>query len=101
MKQAPRAWNEKIDAFLWRKGFYRSVVDPNLYIYRERGLTTTIVLYVDDLIVTGDNGKHVRKTKDALSSEFEMTNMGLLHFFLGLEIWQSESGIFITQQCYV
>ena len=101
LKQAPRAWNEKIDAFFQRKGFHRSTVDLNLYIYRENGLSTVIVLYVDDLIITGGNVEHIAQTKASLQSEFEMTDMGLLHFFLGLEIWQDQSGIFISQKRYV
>ena len=87
LKQAPRAWNEKIDAFFRRTGFHRSTADPNLYIHRESGHLTIIVLYVDDLIITGGNLDHIRKVKSALGKEFEMIDMGLLHFFLGLEIW--------------
>ena len=101
LKQASRAWNEKIDAFFQRNGFHRSTADPNLYIYRENGLSTVIVLYVDDLIITGGNVGHIAQTKASLQSEFEMTDMGLLHFFLGLEIWQDQSGIFISQKRYV
>ena len=60
-----------------------------------------IVLYVDDLIIIGGNVEHIAQTKASLQSEFEMTDMGLLHFFLGLEIWQDQSGIFISQKRYV
>ena len=67
----------------------------------ERGRTTVIVLYVDDLILTGDNNEFIKKTKASLELEFEMTDMGLLHFFLGLEIWQGKQGTFLLQQCYV
>lgn len=63
LKQAPRAWNEKIDAFFKRTGFHRSAADSNLYIHREHGLSTVIVLYVDDLIITGGNQVQIRKTK--------------------------------------
>ena len=86
LKQAPRAWNEKIDAFFQRTGFTRSSADPNLYIHKLKGLFTVIVLYVDDLIMTGNDDGFIRTTKSALSSEFKMTDMGLLHFFLGLEV---------------
>lgn len=56
---------------------------------------------MDDLIITGGNADHIRKIKASLQLEFEMTDMGLLHFFLGLEIWQTEKGIFISQHRYV
>lgn len=55
--------------------------NPNLYIYRENGLSTVIVLYVDDLIITGGNVGHITQNKASLQSEFEMTDMGLLQFF--------------------
>ena len=101
LKQAPRAWNEKIDAFFRRIGFHRSAGDSNLHIHRENGILTVIVLYVDDLIITGGNPKHIWKVKSTLKTEFEMTDMGLLNFFLGLEIWQDKKGVFISQRRYV
>ena len=95
LKQAPRAWNERIDTFLRKKlGFKRSVAYPNLYTHMEQGRTTAIVLYVDDLTLTGDDTDFIEKTKVALESKFERTDMGLLHFFLGFEIWKGEKGIF-------
>ena len=62
---------------------------------------TTIVIYVDDLIITGNNHAFLADTKQKLKAQFEMTDMGLLHFFLGLEIWQHQQGIFVSQQRYV
>ena len=101
LKQAPRAWNEKIDAFFHRISCTCSSADPNLYIHKLKGLFTVNVLYVDDLIMTGNDAGFIRTTKSALASEFEMTDMGLLHFFLGLEVWQDDKDLFISQQRYV
>lgn len=102
VKQAPRAWNEKIDAFFLCKGFHRSIAYRNLCIHLGNGLATVIVLYVDELIIiiifTGGDTKHITQTKRSLASKFEMKDMGLLHFFLGLEIWQDQRGIFISQK---
>ena len=101
LKQAPRAWNQKIDSFFYSKGSRRSLADPNLYIYRSSGIVTLVVLYVDDLIITGGDADNVAATKAALRSAFEMTDLGLLHFFLGLEVCQTQRGTFISQQRYV
>ena len=63
LKQAPCAWNEKIDAFFQDTGFSRSTADPQLYIHRADSLVTAIVIYVDDLIITGDNQGFISVTK--------------------------------------
>ena len=57
-----------------------------------------VFLYVDDLIFTGDFG--IKDFKIVMESEFEMTDLGLMKFFLGIEVQQSESGIFISQSKY-
>ena len=79
------------------------MADHNLYIFYAIGLLTFLILYVDDLILTGSRGDHIFATKAALSQEFEMTDMGLLHFFLSLklEIRQTPQGYFISQQRYI
>lgn len=65
--------------------FKRCASDANLYVYRNGGKTVVIVLYVDDLLITGDDDDLVQQMKDALKSEFEMTDLGLLHYFWGLK----------------
>ena len=55
-----------------------------------------IVLYVDDLIITGDHEKMLQQLRES-SSEFEMTDLGLMHFCLGIEVWQKPGRIFISQ----
>ena len=67
LKQAPRAWNQHIDAFLQEQGFSRSMADHNLYIFYAVGLLTFLILYVNDLILTGSHGDHISTTKAALS----------------------------------
>jgi hypothetical protein len=81
-------------------GFEKSDVDPNLY-YIIRGEDTLIlILYVDDLFITGPEHLIV-ECKLSLVSEFEMTNIGLMHYFLGMEVWQEEGQIFMGQGKYV
>ena len=55
-----------------------------------------LLLYVDDLFVTGTDGL-ITDTKRKLAHEFEMKDLGMMHYFLGMEVWQSEDGIFLGQ----
>jgi hypothetical protein len=99
LKQAPRAWYSRIDHYLLSLGFTKSEADPNLYQKVEDGKMLILVLYVDDLFLAGDKKQIVQCKKD-LTSEFEMKDLGLLHYFLGLEIWQRSDGIFLSQGKY-
>ena len=73
LKQAPRAWYGKIDSFLTSMGFTKSKVDPKMKI-------------MDDLFLIG-NEKQIMDCKKKLAEEFEMKDNGLMHHFLGLEVW--------------
>jgi hypothetical protein len=100
LKQAPIAWYSHIDTYLLQMGFEKSDVDPNLY-YIIRGENTLIfILYVDDLFITGAENLIV-ECKLGLTSEFEMSDIGLMHYFLGMEVWQEEEHIFLGQGKYV
>ena len=63
-------------------------MDPQLYIHKANSLVMDIVIYVDDLIISGDDQGFISATKQKLHAQFDMIDLGLLHFFLGLEIWQ-------------
>ena len=84
-----------------QKGFICSQADSNLYYKSEGGRLCVLVLYVDDLIITGNDLLLVEQIKAALCQRFEMTDLGTLHFFLGLEIQQTPGGMFVSQQRYV
>ena len=84
LKQAPRAWYERIDSYLMKLGFTRSTVDPNLYFKVDREKPLILVLYVDDLFLTGVDPL-IHQCKRELAAEFEMKDLGLMHYFLGLE----------------
>lgn len=100
LKQAPRAWYAKIDGFLTKHGFRRSPNEPTLYI-RTHGCMVLVSLYVDDLLVTGGNEKEVSNFKSELELNFEMSSLGEMKYFLGIEVVQSSKGIFISQESYV
>ena len=87
LKQAPRAWYGRIDSFLLSMGFTKSKADPNLYLKVMNDEPVILLLYVDDLFLTG-NEKQIIESKKKLSSEFEMKDLVLMHYFLGLEVWQ-------------
>ena len=100
LKQAPRAWYSRIDSYLMRNGFSKSDGEPTLYIKASNGKVLIVVLYVDDLIFTGNDKALIVEFKEAMKSEFEMTNLGLLKFLLGIEVKQMQAGIFISQEKY-
>ena len=98
LKQAPRAWNSKIDGYFRQNGFQRSVCEPSLYVKREDTRDFLVIcLYVDDLIYIGTNRKMVEDFK-AMMKEFEMTDLGLMKYFLGFLVRQSTGEVFIQEK---
>ena len=88
LKQALWVWYDKIGTFFKQKGFHNFAIDLDFYIQCEHVLVMVIVLYVDDvIIIRGGSIDHTRNTKESLQFEFEMIEMGLLHLFLGLDMW--------------
>ncbi|CAL5325451.1 unnamed protein product [Camellia sinensis] len=101
LKQAPRAWYSEIDAYFNEKGFQRSKSEPTLYIKRQGTTGILIVsLYVDDLVFTGSDEKLIEDFKREMMKKYEMSDLGLLHHFLGIEIHQNNGGVFICQKKY-
>jgi hypothetical protein len=99
LKQASRVWYSRIDEYLISVGFNRSPSEPTLYTkVNQEGKILIVCLYVDDLIFTGDLS--VDDFKNAMKTEFEMTDLGLMKYFLGIEVDQSDDGIFICQTKY-
>ncbi|KAK4408869.1 Retrovirus-related Pol polyprotein from transposon RE1 [Sesamum angolense] len=82
------------------RGFRRSLSEPTLYIKSQGNDTLIVSLYVDDLIYTGNNEKMIQDFKEDMMKTFEMSDLGLMHFFLGIEINQEKEGIFICQRKY-
>jgi hypothetical protein len=96
LKQAPRAWYGRIDSFMMSLGFTKSKFDSNLYFKAMNDESFILLLYVDDLFLTGEE-KLITDCKKKLVAEFEMKYLGLMHYFLGLEVWQSPEKIFLNQ----
>ena len=93
LKQAPRALYDIIDSFLTSMGFTKSKADPNIYMNIMDDEPVILLLYVDDLFPTG-NEKQMKDCKKKLAEEFKMKDLGLMHYFLGLEVWQSQKKYF-------
>ena len=94
LKQAPRAWYSRIDTYLQQLGFAKSEADPNLYSIVVGEEPLILVLYVDDLVIIGAE-RLIEGCKRDLASKFEMKDISLMHYFLGLEVWQEEGHFFL------
>ena len=95
VKQDPRAWYGRIDRFLTSLGFTKSKSNPNLYMKIMDDEPIILLLYVDDLFLT-ENEKQINDCKKKLAEEFKMKDTGLMHYLLGLEVWQSSEGVFLN-----
>ena len=80
-------------------GFTKSEADANLYHIMVEGKPLIIVIYVNDLILTGDD-QLIQSCKEDLAIEFKMKDMGLMHYFLGMEVWQKDGEVFVSQGKY-
>ena len=101
LKQALRAWYSRVNAYLLDNGFDKHDDEPTLYIKESDGNIAIIVLYVDDLIFTSSDDFLITDFKEVMKSEFEMTDLGLLKYFLDIEVKQTKNGIFISPVKYV
>jgi hypothetical protein len=100
LKQAPRAWHDKIAEHLVTIGFRMSDADHSLYVRKSDEGIMVITIYVDDLIVGGDNEKEVEHVKRLLKQKFDMKDLGELKFFLGIEVIRTPEGIWLLQRQY-
>ncbi|GJW14235.1 retrovirus-related pol polyprotein from transposon TNT 1-94 [Tanacetum coccineum] len=100
LKQAPRAWYDTLLKFLLAQGFSKGVVDPTLFIRKTGKHTLHVQIYVDDIIFASTDPKDCDRFSNEMSSKFQMSMMGQISFFLGLQISQNPRGIFINQSKY-
>uniref|UniRef100_A0A2N9HY47 Integrase catalytic domain-containing protein n=1 Tax=Fagus sylvatica TaxID=28930 RepID=A0A2N9HY47_FAGSY len=100
LKQAPRAWYGKIAEFLTQSGYSVTPADTSLFVKANEGKLAIVLVYVDDLVITGDDEEEILRTKENLSVRFQMKELGQLKHFLGLEVDRTREGIFLCQQKY-
>ncbi|XP_022876792.1 uncharacterized protein LOC111394998 [Olea europaea var. sylvestris] len=82
-------------------GYKQSGLDHTIFIKLKEGKVTTLIVYVDDMVLTGDDPGEMKLLQEYLAIEFEMKNLGQLKYFVGIEIARSNRGIFISQRKYV
>jgi hypothetical protein len=101
LKQAPRAWFSRIEAHFIGEGFQRCESEQTLFTRRtQEGRIIIVSIYVDDLIFTGNDEVMLSDFKNSMLREFDMTDLGKMRFFLGIEVLQKSDGIYICQRKY-
>nr|GEY67567.1 hypothetical protein [Tanacetum cinerariifolium] len=105
LKQTPRGWYDELSNFLISKGFSKGSIDPTLFITKHRGDILLVQIYVDDIIFCSTNPKLSKQFKKLMHNKFEISMMGELKFFLGIQINQSPhdadlSGTLVNQMKY-
>ena len=100
LRQAPRAWNIKLNEILRSPRFQRCSKEPSLYRKEESREILIVVVYVDDLLVTGSSIEAILEFKREMATKFEMSELGKLTYYLGIEVKQYEGGIILKQDRY-
>ncbi|CAA7027778.1 unnamed protein product [Microthlaspi erraticum] len=100
LKQAPRAWYERLTAFLLDQGYDRGSVDKTLFVRETKEGMVMAQIYVDDIVFGGTSDQLVERFVKTMTSEFKMSMVGELTYFLGLQIKKSDAGITVSQSTY-
>ncbi|GKF87105.1 putative ribonuclease H-like domain-containing protein, partial [Tanacetum coccineum] len=101
LHQASRAWYKTLSTYLLDNGFERGKIDKTLFIRSQRGDIFLVQVYIDDIIFGSTNKKLCIAFEKLMHEKFQMSSMGELTFFLGLQVEQKKDGIFISQDKYV
>ncbi|XP_013615307.1 PREDICTED: uncharacterized mitochondrial protein AtMg00810-like, partial [Brassica oleracea var. oleracea] len=100
LKQSPRAWFDKFSTFLLEFGFVCSIKDPSLFIYAKGKNIILLLLYVDDMLLTGNCTDLLQKLLADLNNQFRMKDLGKMHYFLEIQAIIHESCLFLSQERY-
>nr|GEY46737.1 hypothetical protein [Tanacetum cinerariifolium] len=101
LHQSPRAWYGTLSKYLLKNGFQRGTIDQTLFIIKQREDFILIQVYVDDIILGSSNLQLCREFEALMHEKFQMSDIGELNFFLGLQVLQKKDGIFLLQDKYV
>ncbi|GAB2273823.1 hypothetical protein Dimus_039054 [Dionaea muscipula] len=98
LKQAPRTWNATLDVFLRDEaGFVRCPHEYAIYVKQNKGSLLILCVYVDDIIITGNDSALITVFKQSLVKRFEMTDLGMMSYYLGIQVEQREDGILLSR----
>ncbi|KAK1425214.1 hypothetical protein QVD17_20561 [Tagetes erecta] len=100
LKQASRQWNEKLTQTLINIGFKQSTSDYSLFVKADDSVISILLVYVDDIVLTGNNLDELARIKTCLSSNFLIKDLGKLKYFLGIEVFENEKGLVLSQRKY-
>ncbi|PWA97255.1 ribonuclease H-like domain-containing protein [Artemisia annua] len=100
LKQAPRQWNAKLSSTLLENGFVQSKSDYSLFTKYDSGVFIALLVYVDDIIITGNNVDAIEDFKRYLKTKFQIKDLGKLKYFLGIEVIETKSGVCLSQRKY-
>ena len=100
LKQASREWFDKFSSTLLTRGFRKTLSNYSLFTYFRNNICVFILVYVDDIIITGNNESFITKIKQFLAKSFSINDLGPLRYFLGIEVSRSKQGLFLFQRKY-
>lgn len=100
LKQAPRKWNEKLTSALIENGFTQSKSDYSLFTKVANSVFVALLVYVDDIVITGNCAKEIESCKKFLKSKFSIKDLGKLKYFLGIEVIDTTDGLYLSQRKY-
>ena len=100
LKQAPRAWYDRLTMYLLDHGFKRGQVDRTLFVKRDEKSLLVAQVYVDDIVFGSTIDQPAQEFLEEMKKEFEMSMVGELNYFLGLQVKQRKDAIFISQEKY-
>lgn len=102
LKQSPRAWFDRFTRVIKGEGYQQGHSDHTMFFRQAKdGKKTILIVYVDDIILTGDDSMEIERLKSTLTMEFETRDLGQMKYFLGMEVARSKKGISVSQRKYV
>ncbi|CAJ2653166.1 unnamed protein product [Trifolium pratense] len=102
LKQSPRAWFEKFTYSMKKQGYIQGQADHTLFTkFSQDGKIVVLIVYVDDIVLTGDDIVEMARVKEKLALDFEIKDLGSMRYFLGMEVARSKDGIVVSQQKYI
>ncbi|GJW13904.1 ribonuclease H-like domain-containing protein [Tanacetum coccineum] len=99
-EEAPRQWNAKLTMTLVENGFVQSKYDYSLFTKTSGDMVLMLLVYVDDIVITGNDNSEIGKFKEMLKSKFQIKDLGNLKYFLGIEVIDNDDGVCLSQRKY-